>query len=64
MRKAFYIVMDTTQSDVQCIREFEHAVGELTSVRPEVIKRVGIKYINPPEEEDEPKTNNKRLSRN
>ena len=38
MRKAFYIVIDTTQSDVQCIREFEHAVGELTSIRPEIIK--------------------------
>jgi len=40
MKKAFYIILDTTQSDVQCIREFEHAVGELTSVRPEVIKRI------------------------
>ena len=38
MRKAFYIVIETTQSDVQCIREFEHAVGEITSVRPEIIK--------------------------
>ncbi len=38
MKKAFYIIIETTQSDVQCIRELEHAIGELTSVRPEIIK--------------------------
>lgn len=40
MIKKFYIVIDTNQSDIQCIREFEHAVGEITSIRPIVLKKV------------------------
>jgi len=40
MRKEFKIIIDTTLSDTQCILAFEHAVGELTSVKPELIKRV------------------------
>jgi len=38
MRKAFYIVVDTTQADAQCIIELERAVGEFTSIRPEITK--------------------------
>ena len=30
--------MDTTQADAQCIIELEHAVGEITSARPEIKK--------------------------
>lgn len=40
MRKEFRIILDTNQSDVQCRLAFEHAVGELTSNRPELIQRV------------------------
>ena len=40
MRKEFRIIFDTNQSDVQCQLAFEHAVGDLTSSRPELILRV------------------------
>ena len=45
MKKAFIVVIDTPQSDVQCIRELEHAVGEVTSIRPEIIK-VDVATVN------------------
>ena len=42
MRKAFKIILDTNQSDVQCILEFAHAVGELTRNSAEMIVRVDL----------------------
>lgn len=55
MIKAFYIVLDTNQADVQCIREFEHAAGELTSMRAEV-KKFDPEFIKKMLQDDESET--------
>ncbi len=61
MRKAFYIVLDTNQSDTQCRLEFENAVGNLTQARPEIIKvnpQFSKEELEAIMERNEPKTAN------
>ncbi len=46
MRKGYYVIFDTAQSDSQCRLELEHAIGELTQNRAVMIEPMNDITIN------------------